>query len=60
MIDTLLHIYEVGRPGRYSVRRMVNQVGLTPVRSNTYAQSEDRRVPIRVGPEFYADVHFGV
>lgn len=57
VIDTLLHIFEVVRPGRYFVGHMLNQLGLTPVRPN-YPQRGDRWVPIWVGPTVHSDVHF--
>ena len=55
----LLHLCEVVRPGKYFVRRMLNQVGLRPVRawsakyhaSHTRAASSPR---IHLGPEFHA------
>ena len=63
LIGRLLHLCEVVRPGKYFVRRMLNQVGLHPARTwsanhhapHTRAASSPR---IRLGPEFHADVSF--
>ena len=63
MIGRLLRARYVVRPGQYFVRRMLNQVGLSPVRawstrfyaSHTRAASSPR---IYLGPEFHADVSF--
>ena len=65
LIGRLLHFREVVRPGKYFVRRMVNQVGLPPVRawsakfhaSHMRAASSPR---IHLGTEFHTDVSFGV
>ena len=63
MIGRLLHLCEVVRPGKYFVRRMLNQVDLPPARawstkyhaSHTRAASSPR---IHLGPEFHADASF--
>ena len=63
MIGWLLHLCYVVRPGKYFVRRMLNEVGLPPARawsakyhtSHTRAASSPR---IHLGPEFHADASF--
>ena len=63
LIGRILHLCEVVRPGKHFVRRMLNQVGLAPVR----AWSEKFHGPharpasssrIRLGPDFHAEVSF--
>ena len=62
LIGRLLHLCEV-RPGKYFIRRMLNQVSLPPVRawsakfhvSHTRAASSPR---MHLGPEFHVDVSF--
>ena len=53
VIGSFLHICEVVRPGKYFVRRMLNQLGLPPVQVT--AQGATRK---RIGPEFHADMRF--
>lgn len=63
LIGRLLYLREVVRPGRYLVRRRLNQVGLAPIRvwgakfhvSHARTASSSRT---RLGPEFHADVLF--
>ena len=63
LIGRLLHLCEVVRPGKYFVRRMLNQVGLPPVRtwSAKYHASHTRAASslrIHLGPEFHVDSSF--
>ena len=63
LIGRLLHLCQVVRPEKYFVRRMLNHLGLPPVRvwsaefhaSRTRTASSSR---IRLVPEFHADVSF--
>ena len=61
LIGLLLHVCEVVRPWKNLVRRMVNHVGLPPVRAwgekphESYSRAASfPRIPL--GPEFHADV----
>ena len=63
LIGRLLHLCEVVRPGKYFVRRMLNQAGPPPARawSAKYHASHTRAAPsprIHLGPEFHADASF--
>ena len=63
LVGRLLHLCEVVWPGKYFVRRMLNQVGLPPVCAwsakchapHTRAASTPR---IRLGPVLHADASF--
>ena len=63
LIGWLLHLCEVLWPGKYFARRMLNHLGLLPVRawsaefhaSRTHTASSSR---VRLGPEFHTDVSF--
>lgn len=57
LVGKLLHLCEVARPGRYFVRRMLNQLGLAPVESKKF-KSELASRQVRLGAEFHADVAF--
>ena len=52
LIDRLLHLCEVVRPGKYFVRRMINQVGLPPARawSAKYHASHTRACLLYTSP----------
>ena len=64
LIGKLLHICEVVRPGKFFVRRMLNQLGLRKIqagREKFGAPSDPRNgrsTLIKLRPEFHADVAF--
>ena len=63
LVGRLLHLCGVVRPGKYVVRRMLNQVGFPPAHawSARYHASHTRATSspwIHLGPEFHADASF--
>ena len=57
----LLHVCEVVRPGKFFVRRMLNQLGLSaskPWRDNLKMRRPSRRTTLMLTPEFHSDVTF--
>ena len=57
LIGRLLNLSEITRPGRYFIRRLLNQLGMQPIQANRFASGSGAR-PIRSGPDFQADVDF--
>ena len=57
----LLHVCEVVRPGKFFVRRMLNQLGLSsgsPWKDNLEMRRARKRKPLKLTPEFHSDVAF--
>ena len=66
LIGKLLHVSEVVRPGKLFVRRIINQLGMSPVRpwderfgvSGAGKGRRKLRSCVRLGPEFQDDISF--
>jgi len=63
LVGKLLHLCEVVRPGKFFLRRILNYLGLPPLKSMTVRgdvenQSRQRRKMITLGPEFHDDLAF--
>ena len=62
----LLHVCEVVRPGKFFVRRMLNQLGMPPVQAwhervrgpGRGDRSSRSRAHVRLGDEFHDDLSF--
>ena len=62
----LLHVSEVVRPGKCFVRRIINQLGMSPIRpwderfgvSGVGKGRRKLRACVRLGPEFHYDISF--
>ncbi len=64
LVGKLLHLSEVVRPGKFFVRRILNQLGLAPFSTGEtadkgfVARRPQRRGRVRLGPEFHDDLAF--
>ena len=66
LMGKLLHVSEVVRPGKFFVRRIINQLGMSPVRpwderfgvSGVGKGRHKLRACVRLGPEFDDDISF--
>ena len=66
LMGKLLHVSEVVRPGNFFVRRIINQLGMSPVRpwderfgvSGAGKGRRKLRACVRLGPEFHDDISF--
>ena len=66
LMGKLLHVSEVVRPGNVFVRRIINQLRMSPVRpwderfgvSGAGKGRRGLRACVRLGPEFYDDISF--
>lgn len=63
LLGKLLHLSEVVRPGKFFVRRILNQLGLEPFRAeetdDRFAlRGQRRRGVVRLNREFHADLEF--
>ena len=67
LMGKLLHVSEVVRPGKFFVRRIINQLGMSPVRpwgerfglSGAGKGHRKLRACVRLGPEFHMTFRFG-
>ena len=66
LMGKLLHVSEVVRPGKSFVRRIINQLGMSPVRSwderfgvsGVGKRRRKLRACVRLDPEFHDDISF--
>ncbi|CAB1102718.1 unnamed protein product [Ectocarpus sp. CCAP 1310/34] len=64
LLGKLLHLCEVVRPGKFFVRRILNQLGLPPMKAGGDAGTgvmvggKHRRGRVRLGREFHEDLAF--
>ena len=66
LMGKLLHVSEVVRTGKFFVRRIINQLGMSPVRpwgerfglSGAGKRRHKLRACVRLGPEFHDDISF--
>lgn len=63
LLGKLLHLSEVVRPGRFFVRRILNQLGLAPMaagdnRKGKFVESKQNRRLVRLSREFHDDLAF--
>lgn len=63
LLGKLLHLCEVVRPGKFFIRRILNQLGLAPLKEGerdggAVAGARQMRRVVRLGREFHADLDF--